>query len=98
MTDTEQKTGPAVGELVKEQPKNWGKGGPDDEVGSLNYLTPEVVVKAVGWVKSGKVFTLQVKMANPEGDPVWPGRSGATRINVMDEGFYIAGKGPDFAG
>ena len=37
-------------------------------------------------------------MANPEGDPVWPGRSGAVRTMVIDEGQYIAGKGPDFAG
>ncbi|MSY12665.1 MAG: cyclase family protein, partial [Actinobacteria bacterium] len=84
--------------LLKNSPKNWGKWGPDDEVGSLNYLTPEVVVKAAGSIKSGKVFTLQVKMANPEGDPVWPGRQGATRINVMDAGHYHAGKGPLFAG
>lgn len=84
--------------LLKNSPKNWGKWGPDDEVGSLNYLTPEVVVKAAGSIKSGKVFTLQVKMANPEGDPVWPGRQGATRINVMDAGHYHAGKGPAFAG
>lgn len=84
--------------LLKNSPKNWGKWGPDDEVGSLNYLTPEVVVKAAGSIKSGKVFTLQVKMANPEGDPVWPGRQGATRINVMDAGHYHAGKGPVFAG
>lgn len=84
--------------LLKDSPKNWGKWGPDDEVGSLNYLTPEVVLKAAGSIKSGKVFTLQVKMANPEGDPVWPGRQGATRINVMDAGHYHAGKGPVFAG
>ena len=66
----------SVGELLKEAPRNWGKWGHDDEVGSLNYLTPEVVVAAAGSIKSGKVFTLQVKMANPEGDPVWPGRTG----------------------
>ena len=91
-------TVPTVGELLKNSPKNWGKWGPDDEVGSLNYLTPDVVKAAAGSVRSGKVFTLQVKMANPAGDPVWPGRSGAVRINVMDEGHYLAGKGPQFAG
>ena len=26
-------------------PSNWGKWGPDDEVGSLNYLTPDVILK-----------------------------------------------------
>jgi len=94
-TDKEQIS---VKELLKDSPKNWGKWGPDDEVGSLNYLTPEVIVKGAGSIKSGKVFTLQVKMANPEGDPVWPGRTGAVRTMVMDEGMYAAGKGPAFAG
>jgi len=92
------KTVPAVGELLREAPKNWGKWGPDDEVGSLNYLTPEVIVAAASMVRQGKVFPLQVKMANPEGDPVWPGRIGAQRYNVIDKGHYIAGKAPDFPG
>ena len=90
--------GPSVSALLKDSPRNWGKWGPDDEVGSLNYLTPEVIVKAAGAIKSGKVFTLQVKMANPEGDPVWPGRAGAIRTTVIDEGNWIAGKGIDFPG
>ena len=94
-TDNEQIS---VGELLKDAPRNWGKWGSDDEVGSLNYLTPEVVLKAAGAIKSGKVFTLQVKMANPEGDPVWPGRSGAVRTMVIDEGHYIGGKGVNFPG
>ena len=97
MTSTENEQ-ISVGELLKDAPRNWGKWGPDDEVGSLNYLTPEVVVKAAGAIKSGKVFTLQVKMANPEGDPVWPGRSGAVRTMVIDEGHYIGGKGVHFPG
>ncbi len=96
MTDTTQE--PSLDRLLKDSPKNWGKWGPDDEVGSLNYLTPEVILKGVASIKQGKVFTLQVKMANPEGDPVWPGRTGAVRTTVMDEGQYVAGKGPVFAG
>ena len=88
----------SVTELLASSPRNWGKWGAEDEVGSLNYLTPDVIVKAAGSIKSGKVFTLQVKMANPEGDPVWPGRTGAVRTMVMDEGMYAAGKGPAFAG
>ncbi len=96
MSTTEQE--PSLDRLLKDSPKNWGKWGPDDEVGSLNYLTPEVILRAAGSIKQGKVFTLQVKMANPEGDPVWPGRSGAVRTTVIDEGHYIAGKGVNFAG
>ena len=70
--------------VIPGPPSEWG---PDDQRGALNYLTPEVVAAAAGSIRSGKVFTLQVKMANPEGDPVWPGRSGAVRINLMDEGL-----------
>jgi kynurenine formamidase len=98
MTHLHDQSDPSIGHLLKDSPTNWGKWGPDDEVGSLNYLTPEVVVKAAGSITSGKTFTLQVKMANPEGDPVWPGRSGAVRINVMDEGHFMAGKGVETAG
>lgn len=98
MTETMPKQVPTADVLLKGAPKNWGKWGPDDEVGSLNYLTPDVVVKAAECIRSGEVFTLQVKMANPEGDPVWPGRSGAQRYNVIDKGVWLAGKGPEFPG
>src|SRR5579871_4597551 len=95
---TANKVVPLLKDLLANSPKNWGKWGPDDEVGSLNYLTPEVIVAAAKMVRQGKVFPLQVKMANPEGDPVWPGRVGAQRYNVIDKGHYIAGKGPEFPG
>ena len=38
--------------------KNWGKWGPDDDVGALNYITPEAIVEAARLVKKGKVFAL----------------------------------------
>lgn len=76
---------------------NWGKWGPDDEVGSLNYLTPEQVLRGVGSVVSGEVFTLQVPIGSPdvEGDPVWPNRTSAVRTAVMDEGFFQRGEAPE---
>jgi kynurenine formamidase len=92
------KTVPTTGELLKDSPKNWGKWGPDDEVGSLNYLTREEVLRGVRAVKQGKTFTLQILMGHPAGDPVWPGRSPAKRVNVLDKGFFLAGKGPSFPG
>jgi kynurenine formamidase len=97
MTDTQQRAISAE-ELLRDSPKNWGKWGPEDEVGSLNYLTPEVVIAAARSIRQGKVFTLQVKVANPEGDPVWPGRVGAQRYNVIDKGHYLAGKGVEVPG
>ncbi|MEX3996470.1 cyclase family protein [Paraburkholderia sp. EG286A] len=74
------------------------KWGADDEVGAVNYLTEAEVLRGVAAVRSGKIFTLQIKMCNPKGDPVWPGRSQPQRFNVMDKGHYLCGKGPLFPG
>jgi kynurenine formamidase len=74
-------------------PSNWGRWGPDDEVGSLNYLTGEEVLRGVGSVRTGEVFTLQVqigKVGSP--DPVWPNRTSAVRTPVMDEGYFARGE------
>ena len=41
-----------------EKYKNWGKWGPDDEIGTLNYTQPEDIVAAAKLVKKGKVISL----------------------------------------
>ena len=41
-----------------EKYKNWGKWGPNDEVGTLNYTTAEDIVAATRLVKKGKVISL----------------------------------------
>ena len=74
-------------------PSNWGKWGPDDEVGSLNYLGPDEVRRGTRAVVTGEVFTLQVRIADERrSDPVWPNRTPATRTPVMDEGFFQRGE------
>lgn len=37
---------------------NWGKWGENDQIGTLNYVTPERVKEAAGLIKRGKVFAL----------------------------------------
>ncbi|KPF72328.1 MAG: cyclase family protein [Blastomonas fulva] len=91
-------TVPDLSELLANSPKNWGKWGPDDEVGSLNYLTSVEVMRGMAAVRQGRVFTLQVQMGNPQGDPLWPGRRPAQRVNVLDHGHFMCGKGPKFPG
>ena len=39
---------------------NWGKWGAGDQLGALNYVTPEVLVKAAALVKRGKVYSLSL--------------------------------------
>jgi kynurenine formamidase len=40
------------------QVSNWGRWGADDERGTLNFITPEVVKAAAGLVRRGVVFSL----------------------------------------
>jgi kynurenine formamidase len=48
-------------EEIFESVKNWGRWGPDDELGTLNLITPERVRAAAGLVHSGR----RVSMAIP---------------------------------
>ena len=41
-----------------EKYKNWGKWGPKDEIGTLNYTSAEDIVAAARLVKKGKVISL----------------------------------------
>jgi Putative cyclase len=52
-----------------EKYKNWGKWGPNDEVGTLNYTTPDDIVAAAGLVKKGKVISLALNFdhTGPQG-------------------------------
>jgi kynurenine formamidase len=42
------------------EPHNWGRWGADDQRGSLNLLTPEVVKAATGCVRQGRVISLSL--------------------------------------
>jgi kynurenine formamidase len=37
--------------------RNWGRWGPEDEIGTLNFITPEVVKRAATLVRQGKVIS-----------------------------------------
>ncbi len=89
---------PTMDDLLENSPKNWGKWGPDDEVGALNYLTAEEVLRGIRHVRSGQVFTLQRLIGDPKGDPVWPGRKPAVRTMILDESSWDGEDAPQFPG
>lgn len=62
-------------ELFSKLPDNWGRWGTDDELGTLNYLTNDQVVRGINAVESGDVFTLGTRITDPGGDPVATGVS-----------------------
>src|SRR5436305_13475282 len=49
--------------------KNWGRWGPADEIGTLNYTQAEDIVAAARLVKKGKVISLALNFDNngPQG-------------------------------
>ncbi|MCJ2187614.1 cyclase family protein [Novosphingobium beihaiensis] len=89
---------PHARELLKDAPKNWGKWGPDDEVGSLNYLNEPEVLSGRDCIRSGKTFTLGLEIGRPEGDPIWPGRPQPQRVQIRDRGDFLAGAGKNYPG
>ena len=44
------------------QVRNWGKWGPDDEIGTLNYITPDAIAAACRLATTGKVFALGIPL------------------------------------
>ncbi|GAC47829.1 cyclase family protein [Gordonia aichiensis] len=90
---------PELTELLDGAPSNWGKWGPEDEVGSLNYLTTDQVLAGAALIRRGALFTLQRLIGDPAGDPVWPGRAPATTEMILDESHWDeGGDGPAFPG
>ena len=54
---------------ASEKYKNWGKWGKDDEIGTLNFTSPDDIINAAKLVKKGKVISLALNFDNngPQG-------------------------------
>jgi kynurenine formamidase len=90
-----------MSELLENCPSNWGRWGANDEVGALNFLTNEMVLKGVRCVRQGKVFTLGLPIAHPNGDPIGTegaSRSKSCRTNTIDKGSYMNGHAHPYPG
>lgn len=48
---------------VARKVNNWGRWGPDDEIGTLNLITDEVVSAAAAAVRSGRRFPLAIPLS-----------------------------------
>src|ERR671938_901578 len=49
--------------------RNWGRWGEDDELGTLNYVTPERVREAAALVRTGRRVSMAIpinKVAGPD--------------------------------
>jgi kynurenine formamidase len=66
-----------VRELAR-RASNWGRWGPEDELGTLNHIAPGDVVAAAGLVKTGRVFSLAIPL-----DENGPQTGGFGRFNPI---------------
>jgi kynurenine formamidase len=65
---------------LAERNKQWGRWGPDDELGTLNHVTPELVARAGALIRSGKAFGLAMDFSFD--GPLRP-RKGSKRFNPV---------------
>ncbi len=84
-------------ELTKRY-NNWGRWGPEDELGTLNFITSEHVVRAAREVQTGQAFSLAIPL-----DAKGPQRGGFGRFNpihlmMRDGGDAISGAFRDLYG
>lgn len=79
---------------------NWGRWGDDDERGTLNLLSPEVVLSATKVCKTGQVYNLGLPVAR-HGTPVFDFRGPPQRLTLVsqtDAGMNAAYGAPDGLG
>ena len=74
---------PEVIEL-REKVRNWGRWGADDEIGTLNLITDDVVKAAAAEIKTGKRFALAIPLDEhgPQTGAI-PGRDNPVREMIM---------------
>ena len=73
-------TVPAAFAEVAARVRNWGRWGPDDEIGTLNLIDDAARRRGAAAVVSGKAFALGLPLSEAEGMPAWASsRGGSTR-------------------
>lgn len=77
-------------DLLANSPSNWKKWGEDDEIGALNYLTPDIIYSSVQTIQTGKTFTLGLKVKSDS--PNLPGRFPTAHFMSQDKGAYETNK------
>jgi kynurenine formamidase len=75
-----------------EELSNWGRWGKDDQIGTLNNVTPEDVIGAAGLIKRGKVFALGLSLKEPIQSGLFGGRWNPIHTMLATGTDAVAGK------
>ena len=80
-------------ETTAERLKNWGKWGPDDELGTLNYVKPADLIRAGSLVRKGKAFSLGLDFnQNGPQNTGWGGRFNPIHTMLATGTDAVAGR------
>jgi kynurenine formamidase len=86
-------------EALFESVKNWGRWGPDDVRGTLNYITPEHLKRATGLVRSGRSVSMSLPINTVAGpDNPSPALHHMTQLHDWDIGSGSLRFATDFLG
>ena len=93
-------------DAMAQQLSNWGRWGPDDERGALNFITPEVSAAAAALVSDGVTVSCALELAKtPAADNPTPvmhfmtgagdvsGQSAVRGLEATGDGFMISPHG-----
>lgn len=72
-------------EAIARKINNWGRWGDDDELGTINLITPEVRRRGAACIRAGRAFSLALPMSVHEGIQLGfiPGRVNPLRTMIM---------------
>lgn len=79
-------------EAMAERVKNWGRWGPDDEIGTLNLVTPQDVAHAATLARRGKVFSLALEFGSTGPQEGWGGRFNPIHTMLATGTDAVAGR------
>lgn len=71
--------------------RNWGRWGAEDELGSVNYITPEKIREASELVRIGKVFSLALPLDSSGPQTGAFGRTNPLHVMLQDGGDIASG-------
>ncbi|HEU4947139.1 MAG TPA: cyclase family protein [Kribbella sp.] len=87
--------GKVIGHRKPRQPHNWGRWGELDELGTVNFITPERRQAAAALVRTGEVVSCAIPVQDEM--PVHPSRPSVVHTHALTGTDLVAGHLPDRA-
>ncbi|HEX4643075.1 MAG TPA: hypothetical protein VH161_06395, partial [Candidatus Acidoferrales bacterium] len=80
-------------ERTSQRLKNWGRWGADDEIGTLNNISPQDIINAARLIRKGKVFSLALNYdSNGPQNGLWGNRFNPIHTMLATGTDAVAGR------